>query len=60
MIPKRFRYYAAASVSEAIRMLSEDEGAMVLAGGQTLLPAMKLRLTEPIALVDISKLSELS
>lgn len=60
MIPKRFDYYAPASVSEAIRMLGENEDAMVLAGGQTLLAVMKLRLTEPSALVDISRLAELS
>jgi carbon-monoxide dehydrogenase medium subunit len=41
-------------------MLSDNDGAMVLAGGQTLLPVMKLRLTEPSALVDISRLTELS
>ena len=60
MIPKSFDYYAPASLDEAIRLLSEDEEAKVLAGGQSLLPLMKLRLAAPTALVDITRLSGLS
>ena len=56
MIPKSFDYYAPASLDEAIRLLGENEEAKVLAGGQSLLPMMKLRLAAPTALVDISKL----
>jgi aerobic carbon-monoxide dehydrogenase medium subunit len=60
MIPKRFDYYALASFDEAIRLLGENEEAKVLAGGQSLLPMMKLRLAAPTALVDITKLPDLS
>jgi carbon-monoxide dehydrogenase medium subunit len=60
MIPKKFDYYAPTSINEAIQLLSENEEAKVLAGGQSLLGLMKLRLTAPTALVDISKLRDLS
>jgi len=60
MIPKRFDNYALASFDEAIRLLGENEEAKVLAGGQSLLPMIKLRLAAPTALVDITKLPDLS
>lgn len=60
MIPKKFDYYAPATLNEAMRLLSENEEAKVLAGGQSLLAMMKLRLAAPSALVDISKLPDLS
>ena len=60
MIPRRFLYHAPADLREAIRLLSDDPGAKVLAGGQSLLPLMKLRLTSPSALVDISKIRDLA
>ena len=60
MIPKKFDYYTPTSVNEAIQRLSENEEAKVLAGGQSLLGLMKLRLAAPTALVDISKLPDLS
>ena len=60
MIPKKFDYYAPTSLHEAIQLLSENEEAKVLAGGQSLLGLMKLRLAAPTALVDISKLPDLS
>jgi len=60
MIPKSFDYYAPESLDEAIRLLGENDDAKVLAGGQSLLPMMKLRLAAPTVLVDITKLSELS
>jgi aerobic carbon-monoxide dehydrogenase medium subunit len=60
MIPKSFDYYAPESLDEAIRLLGETDDAKVLAGGQSLLPMMKLRLAAPTVLVDITKLSELS
>lgn len=56
MIPKKFDYYAPISVDEVIRFLGENEEAKILAGGQSLLPMMKLRLAAPTALVDISRL----
>jgi carbon-monoxide dehydrogenase medium subunit len=60
MIPRKFDYYVPASLNEAIGILSENEEAKVLAGGQSLLGLLKLRLTAPAALVDISKLTDLS
>ena len=61
MIPPRFEYFAPSSVDEAVRILDRFGGeAKVLAGGQSLLPVMKLRLAEPKALVDINRIPDLS
>lgn len=60
MIPKRFDYRAPSTLAEAIGLLGENEGAKVLAGGQSLLPMMKLRLASPSMIVDISTLTGLS
>ena len=60
MIPKKFNYFAPTSLDEAVRFLSEDSEAKVLAGGQSLLVLMKLRLAAPSSLVDITKLPGLS
>ena len=60
MIPKKFDYYTPASLNEAIQFLGENEEAKVIAGGQSLLAVMKLRLAAPTVLVDISKLPNLS
>jgi carbon-monoxide dehydrogenase medium subunit len=59
MIPAAFGYTRAGSVDEALRILASDGGAKVLAGGQSLLPLMKLRLAHPGTLVDIGRLGEL-
>ncbi len=58
MIPASFNYNRPESVGEALKMLSDD-GAQALAGGHSLLPAIKLRLNEPDSLVDISRIAEL-
>ncbi|MHB8568522.1 MAG: FAD binding domain-containing protein [Nitrososphaerales archaeon] len=60
MTPKKFDYYAPATLSEALQILREKEDSKVLAGGQSLLALMKLRLAAPAALVDITKLQNLS
>jgi aerobic carbon-monoxide dehydrogenase medium subunit len=60
VIPKKFDYHAPDSVDEAIRLLGENAEAKVLAGGQSLLALMKLRIAAPAALVDISRLHHLS
>jgi carbon-monoxide dehydrogenase medium subunit len=61
MIPPRFEYFAPASVDEAVQILDRFGGeAKVLAGGQSLLPVMKLRLAEPKALVDINRIPNLA
>ena len=56
MWPKSFDYIRVNSVEEAITQLNKHEGAKLLAGGHSLLPAMKLRLAEPTILVDIAPL----
>jgi carbon-monoxide dehydrogenase medium subunit len=61
MYPPRFEYSAPGRLAEALATLAElgDEG-RVLAGGQSLIPMMKLRVASPTHLVDINRLSELS
>lgn len=60
MYPAPFRYHRPASLKEAILMLSAlGETAKPLAGGQTLIPILKLRLDEPTDLVDIGRLPDL-
>jgi aerobic carbon-monoxide dehydrogenase medium subunit len=60
MIPASFEYKRATSVAEAISMLKADDNAKILAGGHSLIPAMKLRLAQPSSLIDIAKISELN
>ena len=55
MWPKPFDYVRAGSIEEAITLLNKREDAKLLAGGHSLLPAMKLRLSEPATLVDIGQ-----
>jgi carbon-monoxide dehydrogenase medium subunit len=60
MIPANFQYTRAGSVDEAIGMLQQHgDGAKLLAGGHSLLPAMKLRLNQPGVLIDIGRIPEL-
>ncbi len=56
MFPSNFDYYRASTVSEAIEMLQKHEGSKLLAGGHSLLPAMKYRVANPSALIDISRI----
>ncbi len=61
MIPPKFDYYAPGTLDEAIGLLERHQGeAKVLAGGQSLLPLMKLRLAEPKALIDINRIPKLA
>ncbi|MGA2394419.1 MAG: xanthine dehydrogenase family protein subunit M [Candidatus Lustribacter sp.] len=61
MIPSAFDYVRASSVAEAIRLLGErGDDAKVLAGGQSLIPMMKLRFAAPQTLIDIRKIPSLS
>jgi aerobic carbon-monoxide dehydrogenase medium subunit len=60
MIPASFEYKRAGSVADAIAQLKADPNAKILAGGHSLIPAMKLRLAQPSALIDIAKISELN
>lgn len=61
MIPAPFDYVRAASAEQALTLLAEHgEDAKVLAGGQSLLPILKLRLANPAVLVDISRVDDLA
>ena len=54
MIPAAFEYYRASSVVEALALMQQHgEDAKVLAGGHSLVPAMKLRLATPEKVIDI-------
>jgi carbon-monoxide dehydrogenase medium subunit len=60
MIPGAFDYLAPRSVEEAVALLAEHgEDAKILAGGQSLIPAMRFRLASPAILIDINKLTGL-
>jgi len=54
--PAPFRYLRPTGIDEALAMLADDENARPLAGGQSLLALMNLRLARPSALVDIGQL----
>jgi carbon-monoxide dehydrogenase medium subunit len=55
-----FNYYRAKSVAEAVALLRKNKDAKLLAGGHSLLPAMKLRAASPAALVDIGRIKALN
>jgi carbon-monoxide dehydrogenase medium subunit len=60
MKPALFDYHAPSSVEEAVALLGSLEGSMILAGGQSLVPAMNMRLASPAALIDIQRIPGLS
>lgn len=61
MIPAQFDYQSPATLEEAVTLLASDlDGAKVLAGGHSLIPAMKLRLAQPQLLVDIARIKSLA
>ena len=60
MIPAAFDYELAESAEHALSLLGEREDARLLAGGHSLIPALRLRLTRPSLLVDVGRLAELS
>ena len=59
MFATKFAYQKASSVSEAIQLLSSNPGAKIIAGGHSLLPMMKLRLTSIPMLIDIGGIEKL-
>ncbi|MCC6704865.1 MAG: xanthine dehydrogenase family protein subunit M [Thermomicrobiales bacterium] len=59
MFPEQFAYHRPASVGEALHLLETYPDAKIIAGGHSLLPAMKLRLAAPEALIDIGRIGEL-
>jgi carbon-monoxide dehydrogenase medium subunit len=60
VIPAEFDYVAPTSLAEAVAALGEaGEDAKILAGGQSLIPVLRLRLAFPTTLVDLSRVPEL-
>jgi aerobic carbon-monoxide dehydrogenase medium subunit len=59
VIPAKFEYTRPASLSEAVQALAADEDAKVIAGGQSLMPLLRLRFSYPSTLVDVGGLTEL-
>ncbi|MFZ0352061.1 MAG: xanthine dehydrogenase family protein subunit M [Pseudolabrys sp.] len=55
-----FEYFRPATLDEACAMLAADENARVIAGGQTLVPMMAMRLARPTQLIDIARIASLS
>jgi carbon-monoxide dehydrogenase medium subunit len=55
-----FEYSRAADIDEACALLAADDSARVIAGGQTLVPMMVMRLARPTRLVDINRIAALS
>lgn len=61
MIPAAFNYEAPTTLDDALNLLAANpDDAKILAGGHSLLPAMKLRLAQPALLVDIGRIKDLS
>ncbi len=59
MIPASFDYSAPDTLSDALRLLAGDPESKVLAGGQSLIPILKLRLAVPSQVVDLAGIAEL-
>jgi carbon-monoxide dehydrogenase medium subunit len=60
VIPAPFDYVVADHPDHAIELLGKREDAKLLAGGHSLLPAMKLRLVRPALLIDVARIADLS
>lgn len=60
MKPVPFSYHRAASIAEATSLLAEDPESRVLAGGQTLMPMLAMRLARPSRVVDITRIPDLA
>jgi carbon-monoxide dehydrogenase medium subunit len=54
-----FAYHKPSSIADAVKLLASDPDARAISGGMTLLPALKLRLNKPSAVVDLSGIAEL-
>lgn len=60
MIPAAFDYHSPQSLNEALSLLKQHAGnAKILAGGQSLIPAMRFRLAMPAILIDLNRLDDL-
>ncbi|TCK27231.1 FAD binding domain-containing protein [Pseudonocardia endophytica] len=60
MYPPRFRYEAPRSLDDALSLLAENDEAKILAGGQSLVPLLKLRFAQPEMLIDINNIPDLA
>ena len=61
MKPAPFEYYAPDSIEQAVDLFSQHNGdAKILAGGQSLVPAMNFRVVQPGVLIDLNRVAELS
>jgi len=61
MKPAPFEYYAADSVEQAVELFSQySNDAKILAGGQSLVPAMNFRVVQPSVLIDLNRVAALS
>jgi len=60
MKPAPFEYSRPANIDEACALLAADDGARLIAGGQTLVPLMAMRLARPTRLIDIARIRELA
>ncbi|HEX9388185.1 MAG TPA: xanthine dehydrogenase family protein subunit M [Anaerolineales bacterium] len=61
MKPAPFEYYAPGSIEPALDLMSQHAGeAKILAGGQSLVPAMNFRIVQPSVLIDLNPVTELS
>ncbi len=60
MIAAQFDYVRAKTLDEALTLLAQNEDAKILAGGHSLIPAMKLRLAQPPLLIDLGRIKDLS
>lgn len=61
MYPKSFQYFAPSTVEEAVRFAKQHpDEAKYLAGGQSLIPMMKLRIASPSVLIDLNRIPSLS
>jgi len=60
MKPAPFEYVRPASLAETCEILAGDDDARVIAGGQTLVPMLAMRLARPARLIDILRLPELA
>jgi aerobic carbon-monoxide dehydrogenase medium subunit len=59
MIPAAFDYHAPTSVEDALQLLGSSGDVKVLAGGQSLIPVLKLRLAAPEVIVDLGRIESL-
>ena len=61
MYPAAFEYLKASSISDAVTLLKQyGDDAKLLAGGQSLVPMMKLRVARPKYLIDIHRIADLN